>query len=137
MALPETKHNRDRDMENASDIIQRTDRLRALFEKHMGVRAPTLERAVRRAGRRLPRALRQKAQTLVEAENLAVHPKLERRIDQTECETAYRALAAHLKTLDLAQERRTRLLNTLAAVAFNLLAFAILMLIVLRWQGLV
>ena len=54
-----------------SDIQSRTKRLVELMEKHLGTRGPTLERALRRAGRRLPRGLRDKGQLLVEAERMA------------------------------------------------------------------
>lgn len=124
-------------MDEQTSISTELEALRGLFEKHLGVRAPTLAKAVRRTGRRLPRGLRTQAGILVEAESYAAHPKLERRIDRGATDAALGALTAYLKTQDLSKERTTRRLNTLAVVVFNLLVIAVLFIVVLRWRGFV
>ncbi len=124
-------------MQTGTDIRAEFDDLRALFEKHLGVRAPTVKAAVRRAGRRLPRGMRAQAAVLVEAEALAAHPKLERRIDRARTAAAYATLRDYLRTQDLAKERATRRINTAVVVVFNLLVIAAGLIVVLRWRGFV
>ncbi len=124
-------------MEGTKDIEEQAEAVTALFEAHMGIRAATLDAAVKRAGRRLPRGVRAKAGVLTEALVLAQNPKLARRLDYSTTQAAYRDLVAYLETLDLAEEKRTRLLNLLAGIAFNLMVVAVLVLIWLRWRGLV
>ncbi|WP_227267537.1 hypothetical protein [Roseobacter weihaiensis] len=121
----------------ASDVAQKAQLLRAMIEKQMGVSAPSLEQAVRRAGRRLPRRLRKQAALWVEAETWAAHPKLARRIDGPPLEQAYQDLATHLQQLDPAEERKTRRLNTLAGIVLNLLLFGGLVSVLLRWRELI
>ena len=122
-------------MDNEVSISTQIDAMRDLFEKHLGVRAPTLEKAVRRAGRRLPRGVRAKAGVLVEAEGYATHPKLERRIDRAATDAAVNELSTYLKAQDLDRERTTRRLNALAGLVFNLLLVGALLIVVLRWRG--
>lgn len=124
-------------MDDTADIHTQAEAVRSLLETHMGVRSKTLEGAVRRAGRRLPRSLRNKAALLVEALVLSENPKMARRLDYTAIYSAYRDLVAYLETLDLAEEKRTRLVNLTAGIAFNLLIAGGLVLLWLRWRGLV
>lgn len=124
-------------MEEDTPIKTDIDRLLGLFEKHLGVRASTLEIAVRRAGRRLPRTQRARAAQLVQAEQFAAHPKLMRRINSAETGAAAKALGLYLETQDVARERSTRRLNTLAGLAFNMLILFALLIVVLRWRGLI
>lgn len=123
-------------MNDTVTIHAQAEAIRSLFETHMGVRAKTLQAAVRRAGRRLPRGLRSKAAVLVEALEMSENPKLARRLDYSATKSAYRDLVAYLETLDLKEERRTQRLNLLAGIAFNLLILGVLVLLWLRWQGL-
>ncbi|MEM9578717.1 MAG: hypothetical protein AAF999_17105 [Pseudomonadota bacterium] len=120
-----------------NDITEKTHRLTQLLEKHMGTRGKTFEAAVRRAGRRLPRGLRAKAQVLISAQHMAVHPKLMRRVDPEEVAAAYDALEAHLIQMDLTEQRKTRALNIAAGLALNLLLVGGVVLAVMRWRGLV
>lgn len=124
-------------MQPDEDLTARFDGLRALFDKHLEVRAPTLEQAIHRAGRQVPRRLRAPAARLVQAEQFAAHPKLMRRINHAEAQADVQALSAYLKTQDMAQERTTRRLNALAGAAFNLLVVGGLFIAVLRWRGFV
>lgn len=124
-------------MQMANDVAQKAQALRAMIEKQMGVRAPSLEDAVRHAGRRLPRRLRKQAVLWVEAETWAAHPKLARRIDGPPLELAYQDLKTHLQQLDPVKERRTRRLNVLAGIVLNLLLFGALFVALLLWRGLI
>lgn len=121
-------------MPEADAIKNQAEVLRALLEESYGMTAPTLESAVRRAGRRLPRTLRRKAAVVVEAEMLSGHPKLAPRVDGAAVQLAVRDITDHLKSYDLAEKRKTRLLNILAGVAFNILIVLVLFLCWLWWQ---
>ncbi|MEM1351826.1 MAG: hypothetical protein AAGF27_05755 [Pseudomonadota bacterium] len=114
---------------------QRTAELLALFQERMGVKASTLEKAVARAGRRLPRAVRDQAATLVDAQSWAGNPKLMRQLDSQVLASAYRDIADHLKSIDNREERVTRQLNRLALIAFNLLLVLAAFLAFVWWQG--
>jgi hypothetical protein len=122
-------------MQDSEEIKSEADALRELFEKHLGVKAPTFERAVKRAGRRLPRGLRQQAARIVEAEAFSAHPKLAPRVDRAAFDRAARDLSLYLKSIDLAQQRKDRWLNLLAGVAFNMLIVLALFLAWLWWQN--
>jgi nitrate/nitrite-specific signal transduction histidine kinase len=120
-----------------AEIMARSRAVRDLMEKHLGIRAKRLDLALRKAGRRLPKHVQAAAQQIVDAERMAEVPKLARRIDPATLAAAERDVAAYLKTIDHAEERKTRLLNRLAGVAFNLLLVTVLLLVFLRWRGLV
>ncbi len=60
---------------------------------------------------------------------------VERRINRAETDAALTALADYLRTQDLAKEKMSRRLNTLAVIAFNLLVIVVLLIAVLRWRG--
>ncbi len=122
-------------MQDTEEIKSEADALRALFEKHLGVKAATFERAVKRAGRRLPRSLRQQAALIVEAEGYSAHPKLAHRVDRAAFDRAARALSHYLKSLDLAQQRKDWWLNMLAGLAFKMLIVLAVFLAWLWWQN--
>lgn len=124
-------------MNETKNIHVQAEAVRTLFETQMGVHAKTLAMAVRRAGRRLPRRARAKADVLIEALQQSENPKLARRLDYTKTHSAYRDLVAFLETLDLAEQKRTQRLNLLAGIAFNLLILGVLVLLWVRWQGLI
>lgn len=123
--------------DNSVQVSRKTDDLRVKLEKHLGVKASNFRHAVKRAGRMLPRRLRKQAQMLIEAEDMASHPKLARRIDTSHVAAALRDMNAYLDAQNLAEKRKTRVLGIVAGLAFNLLIFGVLLLIVLRWRGLI
>lgn len=118
-----------------TDLDARLEQLLGLFETHLGVKAATLDKAVARAGRRLPKQLRRKAEVLIAAEANAGNPILMRQVNQAALETAYQDLQRHLQANDLKEQRRTRQLNMLAGIAFNLLLVLVAFLAWLWWQG--
>jgi membrane-associated protease RseP (regulator of RpoE activity) len=119
-----------------NDIASKAQALARLIEQRLGVRGRTLEKAVRRAGRLLPREVRAKAMKLVEAQQMAENPKLARLIDREALDTAYHQVAAYLEAKDPAEQRKTRLLNMLAGIVFNLLLVVALFVFVLWWRDL-
>ncbi|MEX0316735.1 MULTISPECIES: hypothetical protein [unclassified Ruegeria] len=109
----------------------------ALLRAKLGVRGKTLAASLRRARHRLPRRIHGQAMELAKAEPLANHPKLRLTLDTPKLVTAVQEVQAHLRAIDLADRRKGWLLSMLGGLAFNILVFAILLLVFLRWQGVI
>lgn len=108
----------------------------ALLAEKLSLRRGSLADRLRRAGRRLPARIRAQAQIVAEAEALSLHPKLARRIDRQGVSRAFAEVRDHLAGIDAGYLRREALLGMLAGLAFNMLLFTALVLVVLRWRGL-
>ncbi len=117
------------------DISHLAQELCALLDEKLSLRRGTLQTRLNRAGRRLPARIRAQAQVVAEAETLAAHPKLARRIDHLRVTRAHAEVRAHLRSIDPADRRRGALLGVLGGLAFNLLLLAGLTLTFLRWRG--
>ncbi len=115
------------------------DARRAALEEQLhdklGLRGKTLRSRLRRAGRLLPRRLRAEGGYLVEAQKKLEHPRLATQVDPGRVSRAFDAFDQHLKGIDPADRRRSRLVHWLAGLVFNLLILGALVLLVLRWQG--
>ena len=109
----------------------------ALLDEKLSLRRGALHSRLSRAGRRLPARIRHQAQLVVEAETLAAHPRLARRIDHVRVARAHAEVRAHLRSIDPADRRRGAMLGVLGGLAFNLLLLAALVLAFLRWRGFV
>lgn len=110
-------------------------RLAARLGEKLEVRGRTLADVVRRAGRALPKRLQHDADALVQAEFLALHPKLRHLADSARSDAAEERLRRHARLLDPDKARNDRRLGWLAGLAFNLLALAGLIVAVLYWRG--
>ena len=117
----------------AEDIAQ----IAVLLRGRLGAGGTTLAGSLRRARHRLPRGLRAPARRLAEAEPLAAHPSLRLTLDAAALGEDARRLRAHLEAVDLADRRRGWWLGMLGALAFNMLALVALLIVVLRWRGLI
>lgn len=95
----------------------------------------TLERAMKKIGRRLPREAHRQARLLAEAERLAGHPKLSLMLDADEIVGAQAALRAALERIDPKERRKGMVLSTLGMAAFHLIAVFALLVAVLLWRG--
>lgn len=101
----------------------------------LGVRAGTLPRAMKRAGRRMPREAHRAADVLASAKSQASHPRLSRLIDETSVTAAQTVFEAHLNNIDPKKRRTDRILSMLGTQAFNVLAVGALFIAVLYWRG--
>lgn len=108
-------------METQDSINARATRLQSGLEGAFGVRARTLDKALRRTGRRLPRRLQQEARKIVKAQGVGGHPKLLRRVDSAELDRASERVLEFLDAIDRADARKGRLIALGAALAFNVL----------------
>jgi hypothetical protein len=121
----------------ALTMHQMVDEVRAGLADKLRVRGRSLAVQVRKAGRRLPRAVRRDAVYLVQTVGLADNPKLARMIDMARAQAAHRNILQFLQTVDVAAERRGIALQIIASIALAILVTGILLLIVLVQRGFV
>ncbi|WP_292290631.1 hypothetical protein [Marivita sp.] len=124
-------------MEHVEMIRTQADQLRTLMAQRLGLKRGSLARRVARAGRRLPSGVRNDIATVAEAEKIASNPKLAVRLDANTIKSSYDRAAVHLRAIDVADRRKGMALSILGSMAFNFLAAMTLLLVVLRWRGLI
>ena len=105
-------------MDQGDDISARLVRMRDAIGSAYGFQARSLDRAVSRAGRRLPRGVRGALKLAVAAEGFGGNPKLLRHVARTDLAQAEAALSAHLKTVDRSALRKQAAFHWVAQVAF-------------------
>lgn len=116
---------------------QIVDEISALLDDKLRVRGKTLAAQVRKAGRRLPRAVRRDATFIVQSMALTDNPKLARMVDHKKLQRARANIVRHLEGVNLSEQRRTAALNMVASIAFVILFTGILVLFVLVQRGFV
>lgn len=111
------------------------DEVKTLIEERLRIKARTLEKALARAGRLLPKWAQRDGSYIVHAQQFMGHPKLRLMIDEAKVVKAHAALVAHLRMIDPKEQRTTRVLGTLGVISFNLIVVAALLIMFLVWQG--
>jgi tetrahydromethanopterin S-methyltransferase subunit G len=124
-------------MTETADITACVARLERLLDSRLGLARGPLAQRVAKVGRRVPLSVRRDLGQVAQAAEMVTHPKLGLRVDHAAVLAAGARAEAYLKAIDAADRRRGRLLGMLGALVFNLLLFAVLLVIVLRWRGLV
>ncbi|WP_371227219.1 hypothetical protein [Roseovarius sp. 2305UL8-3] len=124
-------------MIDPKELNQKVDTLSELLRSKLSVRGRTLEARLSQAGRTLPKRLHRAGQTIVDAQKKAAHPRLALTVDPDPVKAAYQEITAHLKTIDPADRRKGKLLNWLGGQVFNLMVIIALLVILLRWQGMI
>ena len=119
------------------DLQKRIARIETLLADRLNLSRGPLARRVAKAGRRLPRRVRDDLARLGEAAHLAGHPVHRLRLDTEALTAAAERGEAHLKTIDVADRRKGIVLGWLAVNAVNLLLLAALILTILNWRGFV
>ncbi len=122
-------------MLNAADLELKTSALLEELRAKFGVRAKTVQRAMRKVGRRVPARLHKQAAVIVAAHKLGGNPKLMRQVDEGAVSRAFELLQAHLETIDVRKRRTDRILDVLGSVSFNLIVLCAVMVVFLRWRG--
>jgi hypothetical protein len=122
-------------MMTSSEIEAKVARLLELAREKYGVRAKSLERAMRKIGRRAPSRLHRQAEVIAEAQQFAHHPKLMARVDQRAVARACTELEMHLRAIDVGERRKDRILDVLGSMSFNLILFVACLVVFLRWHG--
>ena len=124
-------------MDKGKTIEAQAGALRTLLAQKTGARSGTLAKRIAKAGRMLPAGVRNDIAAVAEAESMAQHPKIGRRMDPKTTQAAYRRAATFLTSIDVKDRRKGIVLSILGSMAFNILAAAALLIVVLRWRGLV
>lgn len=122
---------------SAVTIIQMADRVSALMEERLSVRGRTLGDKVRKAGRRLPRKVREAASYLAKAAEMAQNPKLLVRVDESDVAAAYDICLRHLGGVNRGERRKSAVLGAVASAAFGILVVMLLVIGVVYWRGLI
>lgn len=122
-------------MIDESEISERISAIKAELRRAFGIKANTLEKALRKAGRLLPAHLHERAQALIEAQKFGGNPKLLRFVDGEELTKASDEIIAFLKGVDPKERRVGALLDFLTGSATTVLITAALVLAVLIWKG--
>jgi hypothetical protein len=122
---------------SAVAIQQMADRVAALMEERLSLRGAGLEAKLRRAGRTLPRKLRDAATRLAEAAHNSQNPKLLLQIDMEKVSNDYDLLMRHLQGISPWDRRLGRLLHSTASVMVILVVVGAMFVAVLRWRGLI
>lgn len=122
-------------MEPGRDITGDLARIEALLERRFGIVRGDFAQRVRKAGNRVPRALRPALRRLVEDRARCGHPKLRRMIDGARLDRDLAQVREGLEKLDPADARKGFWLGLAGALVFNLLLFGGLLIWWLRYRG--
>ncbi len=114
-------------------INSHIDDIRKLMRSNLRIRGKTLSDQIRKAGRLLPRTVRQEANYLVEIQAQSQHPKLARLLDTQRTKAAHGAVVEFLETIDPKERRKDRILGILGILALNLLLIGIAVVVWLVW----
>jgi hypothetical protein len=120
---------------SAVTIQQMADRVAQLLEERLGLSGRDLSAKLKRAGRTLPRKVRDGGKLLVAASHKAQNPKLLGQIDMGEVANAYDICVRHLVAIDPVVRRRNIFAGMVGSVGFGILALVILVMILLAWRG--
>ncbi|MCF2872497.1 hypothetical protein L0664_15585 [Octadecabacter sp. G9-8] len=112
-----------------------TDEVKHLIEQRLRIKGATLEKALSRSGRLLPKWAQREGRYLAQAGQFMGHPKLRLMIDEAKVEKAHKNLVEHLSAIDPSDRRKTRVLGTLGVVSFNLIIVAVVLVSFLMWRG--
>ncbi len=85
----------------------------------------------------MPRRLRSDVAILTEAEMKLAHPVLARHVDFPRVTKAFDAVEEHVSKVDPKDRRKGKILGWAGALVFNLLVLAVILTLILRWQGLI
>ncbi|MEO8241771.1 MAG: hypothetical protein ABI832_05620 [bacterium] len=118
-------------------VQQMADRVAQLLEERLRVKGETLDEKIHRAGRRLPRRVREAAEALATAVLMIRNPKLMAQVDDETVAVAYDICVRHLTTVNPGAGRRGAVLDMAARIAFALLTVAVLLVGFLYWRHMI
>ena len=119
----------------AATIQQMATRVAQLMEKRFGFRAATLQEALRKGGRKLPKKVLTAAKFLAQADEQSKHAKLLMQLNEPEIVNAYDLCVTHLNKGSLKGDRRGQVISGAASLATILLVVGVLLIALLRWRG--
>ncbi|WP_299655951.1 hypothetical protein [uncultured Tateyamaria sp.] len=122
-------------METRDSIQTRADRIQAALRAAFGVRGKSLDAALSRTGRRMPKRVHADARKIVAAQSYGGHPKLMRQVDPAALSAAEDRVLTFLDGIDRADRRKGLWLGIGAAVAFNVLLVLTAVVVWMWWSG--
>lgn len=120
---------------SAVTIQQMADRVAQLLEERLGLGGKGLAAKLKRAGRALPRKVRESGKLLAAAAQKAQNPKLLGQIDMGEVTDAYDVCLKHLVAIDPVDRKRDYFAGMIGSVGFGILALVIAIAALLAWRG--
>lgn len=117
------------------DVRGKSNALADLMARQLRVRSGSLAGVAGRAGRKLPRKLRDAVQVIVAAEAQSEHPKFAHHVDEKRVLQAEKQIKQFLEKQDPAGERRAEFLDRLAAIVFILFSLVVALFFFLLWRG--
>ncbi|MCA3437536.1 MAG: hypothetical protein LW703_06340 [Rhodobacter sp.] len=120
---------------SALTIQQMADRVAQLLKERLGLGGKGLAAKMKRAGRLLPRKVRDAGKQLAVSAQKAQNPKLLGQIDMGEVTEAYDVCLKHLIAIDPVDRKRGLLAGMIGSVAFGVLVLMIAIAVLLAWRG--
>lgn len=120
---------------SAVTIHQMADRVAQLLEERLGLGGRGLSAKLKRAGRMLPKKVRDSGKVLAAAAQKGQNPKLLGQIDMGDVTEAYDVCVKHLITIDPVGRRRDLFAGMVGSVGFGVLALLAALLGFLAWRG--
>jgi hypothetical protein len=120
---------------SAVTIQQMADRVAQLLEERLGLGGKGLAAKLKRAGRLLPRKVRDAGRQLAVSAQKAQNPKLLGQIDMGEVTEAYDVCLKHLIGIDPVDRKRGYLTGMIGSVVFGVLVLLIAVAALLAWRG--
>lgn len=120
---------------NAQNLQTEIQQSLALMREKLGIRGTTASETLSRCKRMMPRHVYGAVKSLADAESYLEHPRLRQTLDTTSLSRAASDVTTHLKAVDTADRRKGWWLGMLGGLAFNMIAFGTLLVVVLIWRG--
>ena len=120
---------------SAVTIQQMADRVAQLLEERLGLGGRDLSAKLKRAGRTLPKKVRDSGKALAAAAHKAQNPKLLGQIDMGEVTEAYDVCVKHLIAIDPIGRRRDLFAGMVGSVGFGVLVLLVVLFGFLAWRG--
>jgi hypothetical protein len=115
-------------------VQQKASEVADLMKERLGVGGKDLATKLRRAGRLMPKWLKQEATYLAQTAAFAQNPKLQKRIDFDRVDAAHKSCVDFLKSVDPVDRRKGVFLNLLGSLAMIFIVVSALIISVLRWR---
>ncbi|MEC3862462.1 hypothetical protein VK792_14310 [Mesobacterium sp. TK19101] len=122
-------------MIDSDEMGKRVARLEKLLAQKFGLGEGDLARRAAKAGRRLPRSVRNDIALVAETAQTAGNPKLALQMPDKKVARAFERAEAHLSAIDVKDRRKDQVLKTLGVLSFNLIVLFIALIVLLRWRG--
>ena len=117
------------------ELNDRTTALAERMAQQLRLRSGTLDEVSARAGRKLPRHLRNEIEVLLSAQRMSKNPKLMHHVDATQIKKAEKKLNRFLDKQNPKAEQRAEMLDTIAKIAFVVFSVALAVFLTLLWRG--